>query len=337
MVIRVAGLMVEISGVTLLDAARAGDQESFQALTDPYRYELRVHCYRIVGSLQDAEDLVQETMLRAWRRLETFEERASIRAWLYKIATNACLDALDRQRRLLPQVDFPTEAGAERLWLEPCPDDWFSGSEANPEARYSARESTSLAFLVALQLLPPRQRAILILRDVLDWQASEAAVLLDTTVSAVNNALRRARATLQQHAAEARNPSTPDDTLRPILDRYVRAWEAADIATLITMLKEDAVLAMPPLPLWFAGREAVRAFFAGELFPKMGAQYWRFRALRANGQPAFAAYAPDASGRYQAHSIHILRLDGLEIAELVAFSNADLFRFFGLPAQLDAV
>jgi RNA polymerase sigma-70 factor (ECF subfamily) len=335
----------------VLIAARAGDQDAFQSLTDPYRYELRVHCYRIVGSLQDAEDLVQETLLRAWRRLETFEERASIRAWLYKIATNACLDALDKQRRILPRVGYApadpqaplSSVAAEPAWLDPCPDDWFNDLTVSPEARYTAHESMSLAFLVALQLLPPRQRAILILRDVLDWQASEVAELLDVTVPAVNNALRRARLTLQDHATRNSasslvNPLPADDKLRTVLDRYVRAWEAADISTLIAMLKEDAVMSMPPSTAWFQGREAIRAFTTRQIFPGMGAARWLFKPVRANGQPAFAVYEPDKTGKqYQAHSIHALTLDGLEVVEITVFYEPALFRFFGLPAQLEAV
>jgi RNA polymerase sigma-70 factor (ECF subfamily) len=331
--------MIEIDQVSLLVAARAGDQEAFQSLTDPYRHELRVHCYRILGSLQDAEDLVQETFLRAWRRLETFEERASIRAWLYKIATNACLDALDKQKRLLPSVYKSGELSSvvEPTWLEPCPDEWFSDMTISPEAHYSVRESMSLAFLVALQLLPARQRAILILRDMLDWRASEVAALLDTTISAVNNALHRARVTLEQQAASSlANPRPPDDTLRPILDRYVRAWETADISSLIAMLKEDAILSMPPSPVWFQGREAICAFTTTEIFPKMGASSWLFKPVRANGQPAFAVYEPDKAGKhYQAHSIHTLTFDGDAVSEITVFYTPALFRFFGLPDQLD--
>lgn len=333
--------MAQVNEVSVLVAARAGDQDAFQSLTDPYRYELRVHCYRIVGSLQDAEDLVQETFLRAWRRLETFEERASIRAWLYKIATNACLDALDRQKRVLPTVYDPQSSSAtEPVWLEPCPDEWFNETATSPEAHYTSRESTSLAFLVALQLLPPRQRAILILRDVLDWQIGEVAQLLDTTISAVNNALRRARTTLQRHAQvsthDLANPLPADDSLRVVLDRYVRAWEAADISTLIALLKEDAVMSMPPAIAWFQGRAAIREFTTREIFPNMGAASWLFKPLRANGQPAFAVYEPDKTGKsYQAHSIHTLTFDGLQVAEIIVFYEPRLFQFFGLPTQLD--
>ncbi|MEO8397337.1 MAG: sigma-70 family RNA polymerase sigma factor [Chloroflexota bacterium] len=330
--------MTSVNEVSLLVAARAGDEDAFQSLTEPYRHELRVHCYRILGSLQDAEDLVQETFLRAWRRLETFEERASMRAWLYKIATNACLDAIDKQKRLLPTVyNPPAESSAEPTWFEPCPDDWFNEMTVSPEARYSARESMSLAFLVTLQLLPARQRAVLILRYVLDWQASEVAALLETTISAVNNALRRARVTLEQQATgHLANPLPADDHLRTVLDRYVRAWEESDISTLIALLKEDAVMSMPPAALWFQGREAIRAFTLNEIFPNMGASSWLFKPIQANGQPAFAVYEPDKSGNgYQAHSIHTITFDGDQLFEIIVFYSPALFRFFGLPSQLD--
>ncbi|MEP7293699.1 MAG: RNA polymerase subunit sigma-70 [Chloroflexota bacterium] len=339
-----AAFMAEGNEVRLLAAARAGDADAFQALTDPFRYELRVHCYRMVGSLQDAEDMVQETLLRAWRRLESFEQRASIRAWLYKIATNACLDTLDKQRRILPHIgQVPMLGAVEPEWLEPCPDDWFNDVEVSPEARYSARESMALAFLVALQLLPARQRAILILCDVLDWQAREVAELLETTNSAVNNALQRARKTLQERAAERPANSFSDllpasDALRAALDRYVRAWETADISALTAMLKEDAVMAMPPSGAWFEGRDAIRRFTVEQIFPFMGAEKWRFKAIEANGQPAFAVYEPDKTGtHYQAHSIHTLRFDGLAVAEIIVFYSPELFRFFGLPDQVEAV
>ncbi len=255
-----------------LAAARAGDQREFSGLTEPYRHELQLHCYRILGSLQDAEDIVQETLLRAWRRLETYEERAPLRAWLYKIATNACFDALaKRPRRVLPTAQTapadPRQPFAppitEPIWLEPYPDDLIDESAAGPEARYSLRESVSLAFLAALQGLPPRQRAVLILRDVLDWRAREAAQLLDITVSAVNSALHRARVTLQQRyhtrGREAVSGTSIEDGLRPLLERYVQVWEAADIDGLVNLLREDATLSMPPLPTWYAGREAISA------------------------------------------------------------------------------
>src|SRR5512136_25487 len=225
-------LMLESNVASRLAAARAGDPNAFGGLTEPYRHELQVHCYRMLGSLQEAEDLVQETFLRAWRRLETFKGRASLRAWLYKIATNACLDALEkRPRRTLPvrsqppadPSEPPTPPLTELIWLEPFPDDLLDDVEPTPEARYALHESITLAFLTALQLLPPRQRAVLIMRDVLDWDASEVAELLDMTVSAVNSALHRARAALNKNYSPEPlvNLKLVDPATRALLDRYV--------------------------------------------------------------------------------------------------------------------
>jgi len=263
-----------------LTAARLGDSQSFSELTEPYRRELQVHCYRILGSLHDAEDMVQETMLRAWKRLETYEGRASLRAWLYKIAIHACLDLLDRQRsrRLLPaqtgpasdphgQISPPT---TEILWLDPIPDEWLEDRSAiNPEARYSDSESISLAFLTALQALPPRQRAVLILRDVLDFSAIETAEVLDLTVSAVNSALHRARTSLS-HGYQRYDIQVYDEHTQSLLELFVKAWESADVDGLVALLKEDAALAMPPSPSWFRGRDAIRVFLAGTIFADGG-------------------------------------------------------------------
>ncbi len=337
-----------------LAAARAGDQHQFSALTEPYRRELQVHCYRILGSLQDAEDLVQETLLRAWRRLDTYEGRASIRAWLYKIATNACLDALDkRSRRVLPSMLSPaTDASQpftppvdEPIWLEPLPDHLIVETASDPEARYSLHESVTLAFVAALQSLPPRQRAVLILRDVLDWRASEVADLLDLTVSAVNSALHRARVTLSRHyhgsAAENVTGSPADDHVRALLDRYVSAWESADVAGLTALLKEDAVLNMPPSPSWYHGRDAIRAFlqstiFGSVAFPGSGAGRWRLTPTRANGQPGFGVYLRGPSGAYAAFGIIVVAIDGDRVASITHFGAPTLLARFGLPDELAA-
>ncbi|MGH2593237.1 MAG: RNA polymerase subunit sigma-70, partial [Anaerolineae bacterium] len=296
---------------TRIAAARAGDQHEFSSLTEPYRRELQVHCYRILGSLQDAEDLVQETLLRAWRRIDTYEGRASLRAWLYKIATNACLDALDKYpRRALPatthpisdpsQPPAPPAGEAGHVWLEPLPDDLLAESATGPEARYAMHESVTLAFLAALQVIPPRQRVVLILRDVLDWRASEVAELLDLTVSAVNSALHRARTTLARHyhtgGRDAMKMLRSEDSLRALLDRYVHAWESADVDGLTALLKEDATLNMPPSPSWYRGRTAIQAFFASYLFSGDARGRWRLQATRANAQPAFALYQLDETG-----------------------------------------
>jgi RNA polymerase sigma-70 factor (ECF subfamily) len=329
-----------------LAAARGGDQREFSGLTEPYRHELQLHCYRILGSLQDAEDIVQETLLRAWRRLETYEGRAPLRAWLYKIATNACFDALaKRPRRVLPAAQSapadPRQPFAppitEAIWLEPYPDDLIDAAEAGPEARYSLRESVSLAFLAALQSLPPRQRAVLILCDVLDWRASEAAQMLDVTISAVNSALHRARVTMKKnyHARgrESLPALMPDSALRSLLERYVQAWEAADIDGLVKLLREDATLSMPPLPTWYAGREAIIAAAREKIFAGDARGRWLMRSIRANRQPACAVYQRDETGVYRAFGISVLTIEQDQVTDIITFIDPALFRRFGLPLE----
>jgi RNA polymerase sigma-70 factor, ECF subfamily len=333
----------------------SADPREFSHLTERYRRELQAHCYRIMGSLHDAEDLVQETYLRAWRRLDSYEGRSSIRAWLYKIATNACFDALaKRPRRALVPVgqppanphDPPAPAITEPVWLEPFPDEWLAELEmenaSGPEASYAAHESITLAFMVALQALPPRQRAVLILRDVLDWQAREVAEMLDLTVSAVNSALHRARVTLaRNYHRDGLNaaPSLPSDpALQAVLDRYVRAWEAADVAMLVSLLKEDASLAMPPSPTWFQGRAAIGAFFESMIFSGNAPGTWRLQPTRANGQPAFGVYQRAESGVYRAFSLQILTLsagaDAERVGAITSFLQPDWLRYFKLPDEL---
>ena len=289
--------MISPFEATRLEAAKSGDQQQFAELTEPYRRQLQAYCYRLLGSLQDAEDAVQETMLRAWRRLDTFEGRASFRAWLYKIATNVSLDALDRAaRRGLPVTFYPPSNAhtsnvasiTEPIWLDPFPDEWLDDTSLGTEARVALQESVTLAFLTALQVLPPRQRAVLVLCDVLDWHASEAAQLLDMTLSAVNSALHRARSSLAQHYTLPLRPSLSPGT-RSLLERYVHAWETADIEGLVSLLKEDATFAMPPSSAWFQGRDAVRQFFAAHIF--VDGLSFRLQPIRASGQPGFAAYA----------------------------------------------
>jgi RNA polymerase sigma-70 factor (ECF subfamily) len=333
-----------------LASARAGDQDAFGTLAEPYRRELQIHCYRMLGSLQEAEELVQETLLRAWQRLNTYEGRASFRAWLYKIATNACLDALDqRPRRTLP----PARQGAadpheplappitEPIWLEPFPDDLLADSDAGPEARYDAHESITFAFLAALQALPPRQRAVLILRDVLDWHASEVADVLGLTLSSANSALHRARTTLAKHyhsrSVDAVKATSLDEATRALLDRYVRAWEMADIDALISLLKEDATFPMPPSPTWYQGRSPIRAFISSVIFAGDARGRWRLRPTRANGRPAFAWYQRDESrGVYQAFAIQVVTFDGDLIADVTTFPIPAIFSFFNVPQELGA-
>jgi RNA polymerase sigma-70 factor, ECF subfamily len=312
----------------LVDAARAGDERAFGALTEPHRRALHVHCYRLLGSLHEAEDLVQETMLRAWRRLETFEGRASFGAWLYGIATNACLDALrGRSRRVLPSAVVPPDDPAalpeppltDVSWLEPYPDHLL------PEAALERRETVRLAFVAAIQHLPPRQRAALLLRDVLGWSAPEIAGLLGSSVASVNSALQRARSAVED--VPAREKVVPDGEVE-LADRYLAAFEAADVAGLAALLKEDVELAMPPTPSWYRGRPAVTAFFA-TLFTRYEAGDLRLVPTRANGAPAFAVYE-----RRQALAIKVLDLGGGGIAAITGFADPSLFASFDLSETL---
>ncbi len=339
-----------------LAAARQGDSQQFSELTEPYRRELQVHCYRILGSLHEAEDMVQETMLKAWRRLDTYEGRSSFRAWLYKIATNASLDFLDRRKsqRLLPFEKLPAAdpktailpPSPELTWLEPFPDEWLGDKSAiNPEARYSDSESISLAFLTALQTLPPRQRAVLILRDVLDFSAVETAEVLELTLSSVNSALHRARTTLAQRyqhgkLEEAIMVSTDEKTQR-LLDNFVQAWESADVEGLVALLKEDALLAMPPSPSWYQGREAIRIFAAATFFADDGmfggqaSQRWQLMPTRANASPAFAIYQRDEGHEYQAFGLLVLDHDAGRLTQIISFIDPSLPPRFGLPVKLN--
>ena len=324
------------------------------ALIEPYRQELLLHCYRLLGSLHDAEDLVQETMLRAWRHFDTFKGSASLRTWLYTIATNASLDVLKkRSSRTLPMAAFPTADPespiapplAEATWLEPFPDSWLAEATENPEARYTRSESISLAFLTALQLLPPRQRAILILSDVLDWRASEVAHLLEISGSAVNSALHRARVTLEKHydtnEREKMQMSCTDAETSTLLSRYVQAWETDDVAGLVALLKEEATLSMPPFPSWYCGRDAIRAILTAYPFRFGTHGLWRLYPTVANGQPAFAFYrANESKDSYLAFGIQVVTLDSSTLARYVAgvtmFHGPSLVAFFGLPLQLPA-
>jgi RNA polymerase sigma-70 factor (ECF subfamily) len=326
--------------------------EAFQQLVEPHRRELRVHCYRMLGSLDDAEDLVQETFLRAWRGFDRYEGRASIRTWLYRIATNACLNALESRRAasrvLLPSDGPPSEGmpagepAADIAWLEPYPDAALEGvvdTAPGPDARFEMRESVHLAFVAAIQHLPPRQRAILLLHDVLRWSAAETASLLDTSVASVNSALQRAHATLGRRFPDGRPsaPPAPDERQRAILDRYVRTWENGDLDGFVALLREDAVLSMPPWPQWYRGPRAIGAFFvwARGLHGGGAAPPFTFVPTGANLQPAFGVYVPGPDGRErQAHTIQVLTLRDDAIASVVAFRDVRLFAAFGLPAVL---
>jgi RNA polymerase sigma-70 factor (ECF subfamily) len=313
--------------------------EEFTRLTDPFRRELLAHCYRMLGSVDDAEDQVQETYLRAWRSYDGFEGRSSLRTWLYRIATTTCLTALERRsRRPLPSglgapSDHPerplSPAQPEVAWLQPMPDALLGAAPADPATIVAARAGLRLAMVAALQHLPARQRAVLILRDVLSWRAAEVAELLDTTTAAVNSALQRARAQLEQAAPvedEVVEPAEPDR--RVLLDRYMAAFENADITALLRVLRDDAVLEMPPLPTWFSGSEAIGRFFSSQVFTQAGDT--RMVLTAANGQPAFAAYRRGQDGIHRAHGVHVLTVTATGISRIVAFLGPNLFTAFGL-------
>ncbi len=316
--------------------------EDFASQVTPFRGELLAHCYRMLGSAEEAEDLVQETYLRAWRSYQAFEGRASVRTWLYRIATNACLTALERRaRRPLPSglggpADDPAASSEPALdvpWLRPLPDALLAAPHADPAAVAASRAGIRLAFVAALQHLTARQRAMLILRDVLDWPAAEVADLLATTTTAVNSGLRRARAQLTAALPaedELAEPAGPRQ--RALLDKFAAAFENADIDALAELLRQDAVLEMPPTRTWFAGRDAVLAFFAAA--PPFAAP-GRFRMIpvRANGQPAFAAYELGADGTFHAHAITVPAVTGTGIARIVTFLDPDLLGLFGLPSR----
>jgi RNA polymerase sigma-70 factor (ECF subfamily) len=333
---------------TLLERAAGADADAFQQLAEPLRAELRLHCYRMLGSIHDADDLVQESFLRAWRGVARFEARTSFRRWLYKIATNACLNALEsraRATRVLPDaVEPPTDQmpGAEPAmdveWLEPFPDAFLSDipdAAPGPDARYEIRESVRLAFVAAIQFLPPRQRAVLLLRDVLGWSAAEAATLLDSSVASVNAALQRARETIERrHPAHlARPASPPSESQRKLLDRYMASWERSDVAEFVALLREDVVFTMPPWRQWFRGREAVRGFFSWVARPG-GRGPFRLVPTGANGQPAFAFYRRNDDKIWRAHSIQVLDLDGDSIGVMTSFVTPALFSTFGLSETL---
>jgi RNA polymerase sigma-70 factor (TIGR02960 family) len=328
----------------LIDRARYGDETAFQELVGPYQRELQVHCYRILGSVADAEDALQETLVTAWRSLRQFEGRASVRTWMYRIATTRCLNILRSASRrpamTLPQGVEPPEPSrlGEVVWLEPYPDlllEELPDASAGPEARYEAREAMSVAFVTALQLLPPRQRAALILRDVLDFPASEVAAMLDTTGQSVTSALKRARATLSRELpSEDQAPPPPPNSPaeQELVARLVEAFEAADVDGIVALMTQDAWLRMPPVPLEYQGRELVGEFFATVAF-RHGRQY-RLVPTRANGQPAFAVYVRDpVNDVTRAFGLMVATLAGDRISVITRFDNSAMTRF-GLPRIL---
>jgi RNA polymerase sigma-70 factor (TIGR02960 family) len=335
---------VRVVAADLIARARAGDGEAFRELTGPHLRELQVHCYRMLGSFQDAEDALQDTLLTAWQGLRGFEGRASLRTWLYRIATNRCLDARRAASRRpakewdVPGVEQPepTRLG-EVVWLQPFPDALLEGAidvPLGPAARYEQTESISLAFVTALQVLPPRQLAVLILRDVLGFHASEVASMLDSTVESVNSALKRARASLQRQQPPAGDREPPPAAGSPaeeaIVAKFVSAWEAADLDALVALLTDDVFMSMPPMPFEYEGRDVVARFCAG-LFG--AGRRTDLVPMRANGQPAFGTYLRTPDGIRHGTGLYVITLTGDRICAMTRFDTSVL-PWFGLPRSL---
>jgi RNA polymerase sigma-70 factor (TIGR02960 family) len=329
----------------VLARARAGDEEAFRKLTEPYRPELQAHCYRILGSLQDAEDLLQETLLAAWRGLERFEGRSSLRTWLYRIATNRCLNALRararRRREVNPMVEPPEPTRrSEPVWLEPYPEVLLGGvadSAPGPEARYETREAVGLAFVAALQHLPPRQRAVLVLRDALGFSALEVGDMLGSSEAAVRGALQRARATLKAKLPARKREDAPlpgSARERELVGRFALAVEAGDIEAVVSLLTDDAWVTMPPQPYEYQGHAAIAAFLEDRASVR-GGRALRLVPTRANGQPAFGCYLPDTHAAI-AHSygLMVLTLEGGRISAITWFGDNSFFPHFRLPRTL---
>jgi len=329
----------------LLDRARAGDGEAFRQVAEPHRRELQLHCYRMLGSLQDAEDALQDTLLAAWRGFTAFEGRSSLRTWLYQVATNRCLNILRANRRrpvvdpLPPGVDVPEPSRTgEVIWLEPYPDALLGGPDGppGPEGRYEASEAISIAFMTALQALSARQRAVLILRDVLGYRAREVATVLDTSEESVTSALKRARATVQQRLAPTAEhelpprPGSPEE--RALVHRLAHAYETGDIDALVALLTDDVAVTMPPIPLEYYGIEQAARFFAAITF--RDGRTFRLIETRANGQPAFGTYVRDPrGGLLHATSLVVVTLAGDRVSAFTRFDASVLTRF-DLPLSL---
>jgi RNA polymerase sigma-70 factor (ECF subfamily) len=331
-----------------LSRARSGDEAAFERLVRPYRRELQVHCYRILGSVQDAEDMLQETLVAAWRRLDAFEERASLRTWLYRIATNASLGVLRRSRvprEIPPPPEPPGEFPAasrtahEPVWLEPYPDAWLEDlpdSTPGPEARYDSREAIELAFVVALQQLSPRERAAVVLKDVLGFRSTETAELLDTSEASVNSALQRARDKLVRLNPSGRRADAPPPgsaAERDLVGRFARAFESGDVGAVVALLSEDARLTMPPETMEYVGTREIERFFSTV---PAGGKLERFKlvATRANGQPAFGCYLRTHEGPLRAYGLMVLTLDRDRVVAITGFPDTSVFASFGLPRTL---
>jgi len=327
---------ISMSEDRLLEAARRGDETAFAGLVKPYERELHAHCYRMLGSMFDADDALQDAELRAWKALKRFEGRSSLRSWLYTIATNTCLTQIQRRpKRVLP-VDYgpatdpftgPGQPVTETVWLEPYPDTELEDGLLGPEARYEQRESVELAFIAALQNLPATQRAVLILREVLGFSAKEVAEALDTTVASVNSALQRARASIEERVGDESQQQAlrtlDDDELEEIVRTYVDAWERNDVEGVVALLTEDAAISMPPLASWFGPRDRFAEFLRRH--PMSGQIRWKMAITTANGQPAFGAYAWDETEQaYLAFALNVLTFRGDKISDVVAFAVKEI-------------
>jgi RNA polymerase sigma-70 factor (ECF subfamily) len=332
-------------GADIAADVRSGDEAAFAALTEPYRRQLHLHCYRMLGSFVEAEDLVQETLLRAWSGRAGFEGRSMVRTWLYRIATNACLDLIESRSRRLWSLQSSNAAESNTVdWLQPYPDrllDQIAAGDSGPDALVIARETVELAYLAAIQYLPPRQRAILILRDALGWSAKETANLIDESVASVNSALHRARSSMRKRMPNRRlewsAAATPTTAERKLLERYMDATDRADVAGLTALLREEVRLTMPPYPTWFQGRAEVGTAFALSTDPSSPTYLGQLRtvATAANRQPAVAAYVRrPADSEYRALGVDVLRMEGDLVVEVTRFVNPDLFAAFGLPPRL---
>ncbi len=336
-----------IAQTEVITAAQGGDRAAFEQLVEPYRRQLKAHCYRMSGSIHDAEDLLRESLLKAWRAIGGFDGRASVLSWLYKVTTSACLDAVDsRKTRALPVAFGPsTEPGtglpltprAEALWVEPAPDEMMVDAAHSPEARYSARESVALAFLAALQQLPAKQRAALVLRDVLGWQAADCAEPLQLTVAAVTSALQRAREAVSRgdRTRKERAAAVEDEATRSLLVRYAQVWEEGDVAGLVALLHDDAVLSMPPFEAWFKGAQSIGAAIGNVGLTLATKGLFKVLPIRANGQGAFAVYKKDAvKGDFRPHALHVVECVAGRVVEITAFLEPKLFPNFGLATVL---
>jgi len=342
-------LVSEARETKLLTAARGGDEDAFRELVAPYRGELHAHCYRMLGSVQDAEDALQDALLRAWRGLDGFEERSSLRSWLYRVTTNSAIDLLNRRpKRVLPFEHGPAwdpsdpmgEAITEPVWLEPYPDELLDTGQpiVGPAARYELRESVELAFGAALQHLPARQRAVLILRDALGFSAKEVAQALDTTVASVTSALQRARSSIQERLPDESQQATMrrlgDPAIRNLINAYVSAWEAGDVDGIVQLLTDDIRIEMPPIPTWYHGREAAARFLAEIAFTGDGRSV-KLIPTWASGQIAFGSYRVEPGATdFTPYVLQVLRLRGDEISEIHGFLEED-HTAYGLPARLN--